>query len=139
MIARPGAGVAAPIRVRVRDESGLDMTRRPSGSPEPFPTAHPMVGSAPQGIHEPPVATDVHRPSRRGCRRRHRRRRSRTGRGDVTRRNPDDDGDAPDLAGPVVARVRDVGTGELTLYVGTDEITYTDRSLARRLVRAAAR
>ena len=98
-----------------------------------------MVGSAPQGgSHEPPVATDVHRPSRRGCRRRHRRRRSRTGRGDVATTS-DDDGDAPDLAGPVVARVRDVGTGELTLYVGTDEITYTDRSLARRLVRAAAR
>ena len=52
---------------------------------------------------------------------------------------PDDDGDAPDLAGPVVARLRDVRTGELTLYVGTDEISYTDRSLARRLARAAAR
>ncbi|HET6687695.1 MAG TPA: hypothetical protein VFH02_14385 [Jiangellaceae bacterium] len=56
----------------------------------------------------------------------------------ATSQPPDDDGDAPDLAGPVVARVRDVRTGELTLYVGTDEITYTDRSLARRLVRAAA-
>jgi hypothetical protein len=57
----------------------------------------------------------------------------------ATTQSPDDDGDAPDLGGPVVARVRDVRTGELTLYVGTDEITYTDRSLARRLVRAAAR
>jgi hypothetical protein len=56
-----------------------------------------------------------------------------------TSQPPDDDGDAPDLAGPVVAHIRDVRTGELTLYVGTDEITYTDRSLARRLVRAAAR
>jgi hypothetical protein len=50
-----------------------------------------------------------------------------------------DDGDAPDLGGPLIARIRDVRTGELTLYVGTDEISYTDRSLARRLVRAAAR
>jgi hypothetical protein len=52
---------------------------------------------------------------------------------------PLDDGDAPDLGGPVIARIRDVRTGELTLYVGTDEISYTDRSLARRLARAAAR
>jgi hypothetical protein len=52
---------------------------------------------------------------------------------------PHDDGDAPDLGGPVIARIRDVRTGELTLYVGTDEISYTDRSLARRLARAAAR
>ncbi|HEU0212466.1 MAG TPA: twin-arginine translocation signal domain-containing protein [Jiangellaceae bacterium] len=53
--------------------------------------------------------------------------------------SPDDDGDAPDLAGPVLARLRDVRTGEITLYVGTDEISYTDRTLARRLARAAAR
>jgi hypothetical protein len=52
---------------------------------------------------------------------------------------PLDDGDAPDPGGPVIARIRDVRTGELTLYVGTDEISYTDRSLARRLARAAAR
>ncbi len=28
-------------------------------------------------------------------------------------------------------------TGEVSLYVGTEEITYTDRVLARRLARAA--
>ena len=39
----------------------------------------------------------------------------------------------------VVARVRDVRTGEIALYVGTEEITHTDRTLARRLARAAAR
>ena len=50
----------------------------------------------------------------------------------------DDDGDARDLAGPVVARVRDLRTGEITLYAGIEEISYTDRTLARRLARAAA-
>jgi len=53
---------------------------------------------------------------------------------------PDDDfDDTTDLAGPVVARVRDLRTGEITLYAGTEEISYTDRTLARRLARAAAR
>jgi hypothetical protein len=52
--------------------------------------------------------------------------------------------DAPDdvrheLSELIVARVRDVRTGEIALYVGTEEITHTDRTLARRLARAAAR
>jgi anaerobic selenocysteine-containing dehydrogenase len=50
---------------------------------------------------------------------------------------PDDTGH--DLSEPVVARVRDLRTGEIALYVGTEEITHTDRTLARRLARAAAR
>ncbi len=52
--------------------------------------------------------------------------------------------DSPDdatheLTETVVARVRDLRTGEIALYVGTEEITHTDRTLARRLARAAAR
>jgi hypothetical protein len=54
---------------------------------------------------------------------------------------PDDamDDAAHELSEPVVASVRDLCTGEITLYVGTVEITHTDRTLARRLARAAAR
>lgn len=48
----------------------------------------------------------------------------------------DDDAQLTEL---VVARVRNTGTGEITLYVGNEEISYTDRTLARRLARAAAR
>jgi hypothetical protein len=53
----------------------------------------------------------------------------------------DDDGsdEAPELTGPVLARIRDVRTGELTLYVGAREIFHTDPTLARRLARAASR
>jgi hypothetical protein len=39
---------------------------------------------------------------------------------------------------PVVTRVRDVRTGELAIYVGTEEITHIDPTLARALVRAAS-
>jgi hypothetical protein len=54
---------------------------------------------------------------------------------------PDDaqDDAAHELSEPVVARVRDLRTGEIRLYVGTVEITHTDRTLARSLARAAAR
>lgn len=56
---------------------------------------------------------------------------------------PADDPDYADddvaLDETVVARVRDLRTGEIALYVGTREITHTDRTLARRLARAAAR
>jgi TAT (twin-arginine translocation) pathway signal sequence len=40
---------------------------------------------------------------------------------------------------PVVAYVRDVERGEITVVSGTDETTYRDRELARRLHRAASR
>jgi hypothetical protein len=54
---------------------------------------------------------------------------------------PDDSPDeaAHELSEPIVARVRDLRTGEIALYVGTEEITHSDRTLARRLARAAAR
>jgi len=52
---------------------------------------------------------------------------------------PAPDDDTVELAKPVVARVRDLKTGEVTLYVGTEEVTISDRTLARRLARAAAR
>jgi hypothetical protein len=54
---------------------------------------------------------------------------------------PDDSPEdtAHELSEPVVARVRDLRTGEIALYVGTTEITHTDRTLACRLARAAAR
>ncbi len=51
--------------------------------------------------------------------------------------SPDDA--ALEMSEPVIARVRDLRTGEIALYVGTREITHTDRTLARRLARAAAR
>jgi len=40
---------------------------------------------------------------------------------------------------PVVAYVRDAGRGEVTVVSGTREITYRDRALARRLMKAAPR
>jgi hypothetical protein len=40
---------------------------------------------------------------------------------------------------PVVAYVRDVERGEITVVSGTDETTYRDRELAQRLHRAASR
>lgn len=39
----------------------------------------------------------------------------------------------------VVAIVRDGGGGEVTVLVGTTEKTYTDRLLARRILKAAGR
>jgi hypothetical protein len=53
---------------------------------------------------------------------------------------PDDSpDDGNELSETVVARVRNLRTGEIALYVGDAEITHTDRTLARRLARAAAR
>jgi len=40
--------------------------------------------------------------------------------------------------GPVIAIVRDARLGEVTVLSGTTEKTYTDRLLAKRLVKAAA-
>jgi hypothetical protein len=40
---------------------------------------------------------------------------------------------------PVVAYVRDAERGEVTIVSGTQETTYRDRALVRRLMRAAAR
>jgi len=51
----------------------------------------------------------------------------------------EDDDTSSELSQPVVARVRDLRTGEIALYVGTEEIIHTDRTLARRLARATAR
>lgn len=48
-----------------------------------------------------------------------------------------DEDTSVELDQPVVARVTDLSTGEVSLYVGTEEITVTDRVLARRLARAA--
>jgi hypothetical protein len=50
-----------------------------------------------------------------------------------------DDREAPVTSGPVMVRVRDARTGAMSLYLGTEEISFTDKTLARRLVRAAAR
>ena len=54
-------------------------------------------------------------------------------------KDDEDDRDAPATSGPVMVRVRNARTGEMSLYLGTEEISYTDKTLARRLVRAAAR
>jgi hypothetical protein len=40
---------------------------------------------------------------------------------------------------PLVAYVRDARTSEVTILVGTDEVTYRDPALAKRLLKAAPR
>ena len=42
-----------------------------------------------------------------------------------------------DAALPLVARIRDVRTGEMDLFFGEHEVTYRDRKLAARLFKAA--
>jgi hypothetical protein len=42
-----------------------------------------------------------------------------------------------ELAEPMVAHVRDLATGEVSLLVGTQEITYRDPELVMRLLKAA--
>jgi hypothetical protein len=41
-----------------------------------------------------------------------------------------------DVALPLVARIRDVRTGEIDLFFGEHEVTYHDRQLAARLYKA---
>ena len=43
----------------------------------------------------------------------------------------------PGLAGPLVAHVRDLGSGEISLLVGTEHVIHRDRQLAARLYAAA--
>jgi hypothetical protein len=43
------------------------------------------------------------------------------------------------LAGPLVAHVRDLATGEISLFVGTEHVIYRDRQLAARLYAAVQR
>ncbi len=43
------------------------------------------------------------------------------------------------LSEPLVAHVRDLASGEIALLVGTTEVVYRDRDLARRLYAAARR
>ena len=42
------------------------------------------------------------------------------------------------LGEPLVAHVRDVATGEIDLFVGTEQITYRDPQLAARLAKAVS-
>jgi anaerobic selenocysteine-containing dehydrogenase len=44
---------------------------------------------------------------------------------------------AGELAGPLVAHVRDVATGEIALMAGTREIVFRDAALVARLLKAA--
>jgi hypothetical protein len=48
-------------------------------------------------------------------------------------------GSEPALAGPLVAHVRDLTSGEILLLVGTQEVIHRDRDLAARLYAAARR
>ncbi len=41
------------------------------------------------------------------------------------------------IAGPLVAHIRDAGTGEISLLVGTRELVFRDTDLVARLVKAA--
>jgi hypothetical protein len=43
---------------------------------------------------------------------------------------------AAELAGPLIAHVRDLAAGEISLLVGTQEIIYRDPELVLRLLRA---
>ncbi|MFI5915053.1 hypothetical protein [Dactylosporangium sp. NPDC051541] len=43
------------------------------------------------------------------------------------------------VQGPVVVRVRDVGSGMLEIFTGTTRIEVHDKDLAARLMRAAAK
>ena len=43
-----------------------------------------------------------------------------------------------ELAGPVVAHVRNIKTGEIAVMVGTREIVFRDRQFVKRLVKAAS-
>jgi hypothetical protein len=40
------------------------------------------------------------------------------------------------LDGPLVAHVKDLGTGEIGVYMGTSEVTFRDPHLAAKLYRA---
>jgi hypothetical protein len=42
-------------------------------------------------------------------------------------------------AGPVIAQLKDLASGEISIYTGTQEIVYRDPEMAARLARAAAR
>jgi len=44
-----------------------------------------------------------------------------------------------ELAGPLVVHVRNAGTGEVSLMVGTTQTAFKDRDLVDRLLGAAAR
>jgi hypothetical protein len=48
-------------------------------------------------------------------------------------------GAQPALAGPLVAHVRDLTSGEILLLVGTEQVIHRDRDLAARLYAAARR
>ena len=48
-------------------------------------------------------------------------------------------GSQPALAGPLVAHVRDLASGEVSIMVGTREVIERDRDLATRLYAAARR
>jgi len=42
------------------------------------------------------------------------------------------------LSQPIMAQVKNAATGEISIYSGTQEITYRDPEMASRLIRAAA-
>jgi hypothetical protein len=46
-------------------------------------------------------------------------------------------GASSSLSQPLVAQVKNAATGEISIYSGTQEITYQDRDMAARLVQAA--
>jgi len=48
----------------------------------------------------------------------------------------DDTGSAGTLSGPVVAHIRDLASGEIGIFSGTDEITVHDPQLAASIMRA---
>jgi hypothetical protein len=49
---------------------------------------------------------------------------------------PREDLTRAELEGPIVARVKNLNTGEIAIMVGTREIVYHDRQFVKRLVKA---
>jgi hypothetical protein len=45
-------------------------------------------------------------------------------------------GSAEELAQPLIAHVKDLSTGEITVYMGENEYTYRDPQMAARLLHA---
>ncbi len=46
--------------------------------------------------------------------------------------------EAADLAGPVLVQIRDASAGEVEVLVGEREVTFTDRALVAKVLRAAS-
>ena len=56
---------------------------------------------------------------------------------DLSAETPELDGMAAESATPLVAHITNASTGEMSIFVGERQISFTDAQLAQRLLRAA--